>query len=149
MSKVGFERFSSSKYKSVFLTCEKVNDPRAEFKMEKETMIKNFMSQARVAVEQQPKPQKTEPIINNGTLNIEQLEIENKKTKQRLERLRSEVRLSMGINDLRKEREHVKSLILKTDERIDMLMKELGKTEPRTEVTMVKTAEYNRFCRAS
>ena len=106
------------------------------------------MSQARVAVEQQPKPQNTEPIINNGTLNIEQLEIENKKTKQRLERLRSEVRLSMGINDLRKEREHVKSLILKTDERIDMLMKELGKTEPRTEVTMVKTAEYNRFCRA-
>ena len=71
----------------------------------------------------------------NGTLNIEQLEIENQKTKQRLERLRGEVRLSMGINDLRKEREHVKSLIQKTDERIDILMKELRKTEPRTEVS--------------
>ena len=72
----------------------------------------------------------------NGTLNIEQLEIENQKTKQRLERLRGEVRLSMGINDLRKEREHVKSLIQKTDERIDILMKELRKTEPRTEVSL-------------
>ena len=71
----------------------------------------------------------------NGTLNIEQLEIENQKTKQRLERLRGEVGLSMGINDLRKEREHVKSLIQKTDERIDILMKELRKTEPRTEVS--------------
>ena len=113
--------------------------------MEKKEMIKNFMSQARDAVEQQ-KPQKTEPIVNNGTLNIEQLEIENKKTKQRLERLRSEVRLSMGINDLRKEREHVKSLILKTDERIDILMKELGKTEPRTEVVRINNnVKYNRL----
>ena len=42
----------------------------------------------------------------------------------------------MGINDLKKEREHVKNLIMKTDERIDRLVKELRKTEPKTQVNL-------------
>ena len=124
-----------------------VSDPRLEFLEEKQKMIQNFMKQVRVVESPQPPPPKTqlEPSLTaaNGTLNIEQLEIDNQKTKQRVERLRGQVRLSMGINDLRKEREHVKSLIQKTDERIDILVKELRRTEPRTE-SLLRVAELER-----
>lgn len=145
---LGWEEVNDQRYGTVFMNHitrhVQVNDPRVEFLEEKQKMIQNFMSQARSQHvkdnEPKNKPEKMKP---NGTLNIEQLEIENQKTKQRLERLRGEVRLSMGINDLRKEREHVKSLIQKTDERIDILMKELRKTEPRTE-GLLKVAELER-----
>ena len=43
------------------------------------------------------------------------------------------LKINLGINDLKKEREHVKNLIIKTDERIDKLMRELRKTEPKTQ----------------
>ena len=42
-------------------------------------------------------------------------------------------KINLGINDLKKERDHVKNLIIKTDERIDKLMRELRKTEPKTQ----------------
>ena len=151
---LGWEEVNDQRYGTVFMNHitrhVQVTDPRLEFLEEKQKMIQNFMNQVRVVETPSPQPpphhhhhHHHHPTNANGTLNIEQLEIENQKTKQRLERLRGEVRLSMGINDLRKEREHVKSLIQKTDERIDILMKELRRTEPRTE-GLLRVAEIER-----
>ena len=47
-------------------------------------------------------------------------------------------KINLGINDLKKERDHVKNLIIKTDERIDKLMRELRKTEPKTQESTSK-----------
>ena len=49
-------------------------------------------------------------------------------------------KINLGINDLKKERDHVKNLIIKTDERIDKLMRELRKTEPKTQES---TPDFN------
>ena len=50
------------------------------------------------------------------------------------------LKINLGINDLKKEREHVKNLIIKTDERIDKLMRELRKTEPKTQESTLESA---------
>ena len=57
--------------------------------------------------------------------------------------LRRELKTTMGINDLKKERDHVKNLIVKTDERIDKLVRELRKTEPKS--YLVRNILFN-FC---
>jgi len=104
-------------------------------------MINNFVSNARRDGRQRLSGSSGSP--THETSEIERLKIENQRSKQRLENLRREIKSNIGINDLKKEREHVKNLIMKTDERIDRLVKELRKTEPKTQ-DLLNVAEKER-----
>jgi len=150
---LGWEEVNDQRYGTIYMNHitrhVQVTDPRLEFMAEKQRMINNFVSLARsdksdrTPSSRGSTPTNQLPNHHSDQLDIEKMKRDNELSKQRLESLRREVKINLGINDLKKERDHVKNLIIKTDERIDKLMRELRKTEPKTQA-LLNVAEKER-----
>lgn len=93
--------------------------------------------------EHDPHHQSNYAIVQSPIDDMELLQIEIDRSKQRVDRLRREVNMNNGITDWKKERDHVKVLIARTDERIAKLVNDLRGTEPRTQA-LLDVAEKER-----
>merc|ERR1712130_21330 len=163
---LGWEEVVDPRYGRLFINHlerqVQIEDPRTQyFKGQKDQMIQNFINIVKnnsTAGQKPPpsqnalgqwsppgrrrKPSEGKPSFRQSVDPMDMLKMEIDRSKHRVDQLRRELNMN-GVSDWKKEREHVKNLISRTDERIQRLMSQYDANKPKVQA-LLDVAEKER-----